>query len=113
MRIKFLIFAALPLLLLAACGKKDDTQTVVQGSYINGQYVPAGGVATPQILGQYPYFYVNYRVTEAHCDGGLRRFSGNSYLYVKSIMCSSFLNESMNQNCGRAQRMAMYESICR
>lgn len=104
--------------LLAACGKKDDSSTPV----VNGQPVmqplpgppgapPVTGVA-PVLQGQYPYVYVNYRVDEGSCSTGWRRFSGPEHWYVKRLMCDSFLNDSMNQNCGKAQRLAWFQQLC-
>ncbi len=103
--------------LASGCGKKDDAQTTVQNS--GGTFVPAPApgqppvfAAPPQIQGSYPYFFVNYRVDEASCSTGWRRFSGNDGGYVRALMCQSFLNDSMNQNCGRAQRQAWYSQVC-
>jgi hypothetical protein len=100
-------------LLASACGKKDDQSVVVGQPVAVGPYpAPPAGNPPPQILGQYPYFYVNYKVDEASCSTGWRRFSGNSYEYVKARMCDSFRNNSMNQNCGQTQREAWYQSVC-
>jgi hypothetical protein len=115
------IFALLCLSLAAAgCGKSDPSQSGAQainagaGTFVSA---PAPGqpityTAAPQIQGQYPYFFVNYRVDEAGCSTGWRRFSGNDAGYVRALMCQSFLNDSMNQNCGRTQRQQWYQAAC-
>jgi|GEM_PF-4844407 len=114
----------LPLLCLvlaafaAGCGKKDDSQSSAQ-AINSGTFVPAPApgqpvnfAAPPQIQGQYPYYFVNYRVDEAGCSTGWRRFSGNDPGYVRALMCQSFRNDSMNQNCGRAQRNQWFAAAC-
>ncbi len=105
--------------LAVGCGKKDDSQVSAQALNA-GTYVPAPapgqpfpvGTPAPQIQGQYPYYYVNYRVDEASCSTGWRRFSGNDPGYVRALMCQSFQNNSMNQNCGHAQRAQWFASAC-
>ncbi len=105
--------------LATGCGKKNDAQASVQAQN-GGTFVPAPApgqsmpsyVAPPVIQGQYPYFYVNYRVDEAGCSTGWRRFSGNDAGYVRALMCQSFHNDQMNQNCGRAQRHQWFAAIC-
>lgn len=118
MRNLYLLFACAALAApLASCGKKDEQQAVVvDGVTMQPLPAPPGappatGVA-PVIQGQYPYVYVNYRVDEGSCSTGWRRFSGPEHWYVKRLMCESFLNDSMNQNCGRAQRVAWFQQLC-
>lgn len=113
-----LILPILCLALLASCGKKSDDAAppVVDGVQMQNLSGPPGappatGVA-PVIQGQYPYVYVKYRVDEASCSTGWRRFSGPEHWYVKRLMCDSFMNDSMNQNCGKAQRLAWYQQMC-
>jgi len=108
----FVFFCAAFAVFAAGCGKKDDAQQTVVQSYYSIGTQGQSGLSAPQILGQYPYFYVNYRVDEANCDTGWRRFSGNDPRYVKTLMCDSFHNDSMNQNCGRAQREAWFQAVC-
>jgi hypothetical protein len=115
---KAIFLPLLCLALLSSCGKKDEAsapvftdQPVMQPLPSVPGAPPATGVA-PVIQGQYPYVYVNYRVDEGSCSTGLRRFSGPEHWYVKRLMCDSFLNDSMNQRCGRAQRVAWFQQLC-
>lgn len=112
---KALLLSIACLVALSSCGKKSENNTsefpVLQPLPAPPGAPPSTGVA-PVIQGQYPYVYVNYRVDEASCSTGWRRFSGPEHWYVKRLMCDSFLNDSMNQNCGRAQRLAWYQSLC-
>lgn len=100
---------------LQACGKKDNAQNadqIVAAPIMVPGPGQISGAPPPTILGQAPYFYVNYEVKEPNCTTGLRRFSGPDHYYVKNLMCQSFLNNWMNQNCGQAQRYAWYRTYC-
>jgi hypothetical protein len=107
------LFLLIPFLLLAACGKSDNSSST--GAIT---VAPDGGTVgtvtqtsnsysyTSGLQGTPPYVFANYQFKENGCDTDLHKFSSPLYGATLAQLCAGLRNEWMNHSCAPDLRYA-------
>lgn len=103
----------IPIVLLAACGKSDDSSS--SGAAVSAVGSSTVGTVTQTsnsysytsgLQGSPPYVFANYQFKENGCDTDLHKFSSPQYGATLAQLCAGLHNEWMNHSCAQDLREA-------